>query len=163
MKKLLAIAIVGVAALCLTAGQASAFWPFHCCHCCKDYHCICTQYNAFSPWCCNCPTGDNGGCGAPCGPYGHYPFAAYYGDNGYANHLPPAGGYVNQAPTGPATGVPTYAGTPNPTGNPVQAQPYTTGAIPPGYNPMPAYPTSAPYSAPPYYPGSVGYGAGYRQ
>jgi hypothetical protein len=173
MKKLLAITLVTVSVLGLASGRAFA-WPIRHCWCCnKCCNISCTQYNAFSPWCCNCP------CPTPSwgpGPSGYYPpLAASFGDNGYANHLP-SGTQGGTAPVyvGPA-GTPGYNSTPTYTNAPA-SQPSAVQGTPPGYNPMPSYPTGlihpsgtpsyypgamgypSPYGAPSYYPGAMGYG-----
>jgi hypothetical protein len=52
MKRFLALTVLGLASLTVTAQQASAHWlldHFHHCHCCLN---VCAkQYNAFSPYC----------------------------------------------------------------------------------------------------------------
>jgi len=157
MKKLLAIALVGVSVLGLASGRAFA-WPLRHCWCCcnKGCHVNCSQYNAFSPWCCDYPCpGPNYGNGN-CGYYP--PLAAHYGDNGYASQLPAgASGGAAAANTGPAT---------NPGSNPMPAGPAQPNAIqgaPPGYNQTLFYPTgmARPYGVPSYYPNGMGYAPGY--
>jgi hypothetical protein len=78
MKKLVVIAVLGMAALALTSSNASAGWLK--CWPCK-HHCVmsltCTQYNAFSPYCCDQANGcvplqafanacNGSNCGASC-------------------------------------------------------------------------------------------------
>jgi hypothetical protein len=162
MKKLLAITLVSVSLLGLASGRAVA-WPLrHCWRCNKCCGCNihCTQYNAFSPWCCDFPAPAHGW--GP-GNSGYYPpLSAYYGDNGYANHLP-AGPQAGTSPAyaGPVVApgynsVPAYSST-------VPAPSSSVQGIPPGYSPMPSYPTGSanPNGVPTNYPGAMGYGPGY--
>jgi hypothetical protein len=167
MKKILAVALVSIGVWSLAAGQASA-WPMRHCWCCnKCCRVSCSQYNAFSAFCCD---------GCVCGPQrdnnGYYPpVCAYYGDNGHGN-LPagPANGNggnagpVGYGPmpayagpvSGPTYGVPTYANAP-------AAPSYNPPAFQPGYNPMPSYgnPVARPTGVPSYYPSSMGYAPAY--
>jgi hypothetical protein len=118
MKKLFVIAVLGTAALAMTSAKASAGW-LHCWSC--KHHCVmsltCTQYNAFSPFCCDQANGcvplqafANACNGSNCGPscvggacLGELP-------------APAAGGHalLNPTPNGvlamPATGMPVYSG-----------------------------------------------------
>ena len=149
MKKLLAVALVSVSVLCLATGQASA-WPLRHCWCCnKCNKCCrpcCSQYNAFSPVCCDVPSRVPCGYGNP----GYPPVCANYGDGGCGNQLP-AGNAPAPANAGSvmAPGYnPAYASTP-----PVQT--YGNQGVPQGYGPMPSYPTSVahPTGTTSYYPG----------
>jgi hypothetical protein len=162
MKKLLAVTLVSVSVLGLVSGRAFA-WPIrHCWHCNRgcDCHICCTQYNAFSPWCCNFPA-PAPSCGH--GESGYYPpLAASFGDNGYANHLPSgAQGATSPAYAGPV-GAPGYNSMPM-YSNTAPSQPSAVQGTPPGYNPMPSYPTSLvhPGGTPSYYPGATGYPSPY--
>jgi hypothetical protein len=158
MKKLLAVALVAVSMLSLAAGHAFALPMRHCWCCNRCCHISCSQYNAFSPWCCNGPFVASGP-----GPSGFYPpVCASYGGNGYGSQLPVVsnGGPVQSyAATGVAPGynsVPAYT-------NGMPAQTYTAQSVPPGFNQMPSYPTNMvrPNSYPSYYPGSMGYAPAY--
>ncbi len=126
MRKNIFFAMLGLGALALLPGSASAWWLADCCchKCCVK---LCAkQYNAFSPFCLDSLQGclplqggcGNGGfCGGPsCGPACSYPDGG-----GYMGELPPAsapGAHVlapsAQTPTtttaGPAAyGVPMMA------------------------------------------------------
>ena len=161
MKKLLAVALVSVSVLCLATGQASA-WPLRHCWCCNKCNkcCVsCSQYNAFSPVCCDTPCHGPYGYGNP----GYPPVCANYGDGGCGNQLP-AGNAAAYAP------APTYAGPLTAPGyNPAYAnaapvQTYGNQGVAQGYNPMPSYPTSVarPNGTTSYYPGTMGYAPAYN-
>jgi hypothetical protein len=119
MRKLLFAAVVSLAGVALTTGQASAW--FGCKRCCTGSATLCIrQYNAFSPSCfgsiaCDgcfpvgfsqgAPWGGGGpiwgGHGGSCGPDGSCAGPPVYGAPIYAGTLPP----------GATAGAPIYAGT----------------------------------------------------
>lgn len=165
MKKLIAIAIVSLAAVGLDVGRASAWYhcPKSCCTTCKF---CCVQPNAFSPYCCYPAPRGCGSCGClgapvylpvlaqPCpssGPMGCGPMgcgAMGSGPMGGMDGYYPQGGY------GPPMGMP---GTPMMT-PPTGGAPYTPPMPMPSANGQ----TMAPmYGAPMQYPTvqSAGYGA----
>jgi len=90
MKKFIALAVLSVAGLGMSVGQASAWWFYHyCCNkCCTT---ICLQpYNAFSPVCCGnlacngcCPMNITQGCGAPNWGYNSGGWGGSCGATGY--------------------------------------------------------------------------------
>lgn len=117
MKKLLAVAVVSVAAVGLSAGPASAW-----CSCFHYKYCAsAAQYNAFSPFCLSTVYGGKCGhckcfhvadvpcCNAPpapcCGPVCGDGCCAgpYCGDGGVIGQLPPAGGAPAQGGNGGQT------------------------------------------------------------
>ena len=129
MKKILVIAILGLAGLGFSVEQASAGHILGCLCCKKCCVKLCaTQYNAFSPYCLDSmsgciPLGGFAGNGGGCGP------ACNYADGGFA---------MGQLPAPGAVGSPAY--------------------VMPGMNPtenMQAMPSMTPGMANPYgFPGN---------
>jgi hypothetical protein len=78
MKKFFFSALLALTAsgLATVPSFAGVFGLIPGCGCCCAKVC-CRQYNAFSPFCCDCCCPSGGGCGAPCGPG-----PAMYGDCG---------------------------------------------------------------------------------
>ncbi len=148
MKKLFGIAILTTAALILTSAEASAWWfPLHSCKCCKSL--CCTQYNAFSPFCCDGMPMNGGGYGPMYGgPASAWNFT---GDGGCMGQLPAgdamagsANVYSPGAP--PMAGMPIYNGPPPTPGAGAPGQPWN------GWSPN----MTNPNGLPSYYPPGVG-------
>ncbi len=149
MKKLIGIAILTTAALVLTSAEASAWkFPLLPCKCCKNI--CCTQYNAFSPFCCDGMPMNGGGHGPM------YPGAApawnFTGDGGYMGQLP-AGQEMAGSANAYSPGAPPVAAMPIYNGPPA-----TPGAAGPGrswnaWGPNMVYPNGAPSYYPPGFGG----------
>jgi hypothetical protein len=173
MRKVLAISLVSVSVLGLTAGQAAAWWFPLFKPCCKTVHC--KQYNAFSPFCCDdlqgCavwPHAVNAYAGAG---YPHANFIA--GEGGYLGELPAVGNSGVQGDgtivTPPPTSAPapsTGKGTP-PAGSahvlPPGTTPQTVPAVPIYGRTAPTWPAWGPgmvnpSGVPSFYPNSQGFG-----
>ena len=123
MKKLLAIAILATGTLGLAADSASAGWLHNHLKCCKRKCGVkikCTQYNAFSPYCCDTACGripvQGANCGRGCGT------CSVDGGSFALGQLPEAGNMVfgMQQPMAPAygQGMPAFAPNMMPTGIP---------------------------------------------
>jgi hypothetical protein len=122
MKKLLFAAVLSLAGLGLSTGQASA-WLLHCHHCCAGSATICCRpYNAFSPSIFGSITADG------CCPISFGNHGPAYGAGCYAG-APGCDGGGCGAPTIGAV----MEGTPVPVGAPVPGTPVAipgTGAVP---------------------------------
>ena len=86
MKRLLVVASLAVAALCLSAGPASA--RLFCGLCCKESWFCVKPYNAFSPVACGTITPD---CFPGCHPGIHFQGdpVHHHGHHGHHGHRPP--------------------------------------------------------------------------
>jgi hypothetical protein len=158
MKKLFAVAILGIAALALTTESASAGWLCH--HCCKSKSCLtltAKQYNAFSPYCLDSfngcfplqGMGCNGNCymgcvGGSCTQAG----VACLGE------LPSPGAVTNLPQGGTVMAAPTMVqnGNAAPAAPKAAVQPWPTWA--PGM--------ASPSGVPSYFPGYGGLGQSYN-
>ncbi|MBY0524933.1 MAG: hypothetical protein K2R98_16125 [Gemmataceae bacterium] len=160
MKKLYLVALVGLAALGLDAGRASAAgWFCHgCCGGCHTLKFCCVQPNAFSPFCCSpapkcghclgAPVCFGGACSMPCGPTCGAPYAGgcgYGGGYGYGGYDAGYGGYA------PPAGMPSGTMPPASGGNytPPMPMPAADGQ---GRAPMYNYPMARPMVMPTGYP-----------
>ncbi len=119
MKKLFAVAFLGLATLGHSAEPAAAGW-FHRHSCSCDVVIRCRQYNAFSPPCC----GENGlnGHGPAPGPGG-----ACYGAPGFEGHTAQFGPWTGGALAGQPMQLP---GQSTPIGNPPLANSLRTAPAP---------------------------------
>jgi hypothetical protein len=161
MKRFFAIALLGLAALGLGSGRASAWWWSHCCgHKC-GITLTATQYNAFSPYCLD----SLHGClplaglaaqvaGPECGG------AACSMQGGYClGELPAPGTITGHASAGDAVAGPALSA---PVANGPQVVPPTTAQAPlPQGAPAQAWPTWGPgmvnpSGVPGYFPANMG-------
>jgi hypothetical protein len=172
MKKLLALAALSVASLCMSTSTASA-WIFNgCCHRCCATIC-CKPYNAFSP-CCPVTIRSNGCCPVLncCGPAaygcgaGACGVGGCCGGDGAVGELPNidgSGGTVVGSPMPSAPGTPTTMAPPT---MPAYTVPGWNGGMVPGMNTgyaAPMYnqgymPSQYPAQYPGYAPMAPGYG-----
>jgi hypothetical protein len=137
MKRLIAIAFLGLGALTVSAGSAQAGWFFHNhhCHCSVKIHC--RQYNAFSMPCCDNPAGGGDGCGpGGCGVHPGFGYAGY--THGHVAQGIVPGSPAQGALAGPVTGSP---GSPPTVSNPSAQAPGATPRVwsaPAPYGRMPS-------------------------
>lgn len=155
MKKLSAVALLGLAVSGLSTQKASALWPFsNHAPCCTTMSIHCRQYNAFSPFCCDsaCYAGQGG-------PVGCLPFA---GGPAWGGWVGPAGQMAHPEGGGSGSGP---APAPPPRFTPPMPAPKTMSANPVPTAPNPVlnpYANGQPWGPTPYYIGFVPqYGMGY--